>query len=341
MKLYMNSSKLIDQEKSISDWYGQFMETSRNNDAMLSTWLTSDNKRFKDRTTFYTELHNWYDGGGGARFRSSLQWIDTDCNKGDLHKEVDATCEPTKGLLAMKMGCTLTLAATDKGNIRYETMTYLRQNVTAILGDKAFPYSFQFLYWEETGVIGEELVKNLLSCAAVIIIMICAMIPHARIAPFVIFGIVYAVVALVGFMHWWDVTISGVSTIYILISVGLAVDYSAHIAHMFVTSTGTGPQHAVASTLLAVIIIGFSDSYVFRVFFKALFLTVLIGGAHGLLFLPAILSLFGGDRAARNDMAPVKTAAVADDSPRTDDKKVVEMVAQGQEEDQKLPEVNV
>ena len=96
------------------------------------------------------------------------------------------------------------------------------------------------------------------------------------------------------------------------------------------------------STLAAVIIIGFSNSYVFRVFFKALFLTVLIGGAHGLLFLPAILSIFGGDRAARNEMAPVKTAAVADDSPRSDDKKVVEMVAQGQEEeDQKLPQVNV
>lgn len=136
---------------------------------------------------------------------------------------------------------------------------------------------------------------------------------------------------------------------------GLAVDYSAHIAHMFVESTGTAPQraikaltrigpsvfNAVLSTLAAVIIIGFSNSYVFRVFFKALFLTVLIGGAHGLLFLPAILSLFGGDRAARNEMAPVKTAAVADDSPRNDDKKVVEMVAQDQEEDQKLPEVTV
>merc|ERR1712072_226689 len=315
MKLYMNSSKLIDQEKSISDWYGQFMETSRNNDAMLSTWLTSDNKRFKDRTTFYTELHNWYDGGGGARFRSSLQWIDTDCNKGDLHKEVDATCDPTKGLLAMKMGCTLTLEATDKGNVRYETMTYLRKNVTAILGDKAFPYSFQFLYWEETGVIGEELVKNLLSCAAVIIIIICAMIPHARIAPFVIFGIIYAVVTLVGFMHWWEVTISGVSTIYILISVGLAVDYSAHIAHMFVTSTGTssersikalvriGPSvfNAICSTLLAVVVLGFSKSYIFRVFFKALFLTILFGGSVGLWLLPVLLSIFGGEKQASKD----------------------------------------
>merc|ERR1711907_440721 len=124
------------------------------------------------------------------------------------------------------------------------------------------------------------------------------------------FGIVYSVISLVGFMHWWDITVSGVSTIYILISVGLTVDYSAHIAHMFVTSTGTSVQRAVkalvrigpsvfnaiVSTFVAVIILAFSNSYVFRIFFKALCLTVLLGGAHGLFFLPTMLSIFGGDK---------------------------------------------
>merc|ERR1712100_950900 len=111
------------------------------------------------------------------------------------------------------------------------------------------------------------------------------MIPHPRISIFVALSICLSVADLVGFMYWWDVTISGISTIYILISVGLAVDYSAHIAHMFVESTGTsqkravksleriGPSvfNAIMSTLIAVVIIGFSKSYVFRVFFKALF----------------------------------------------------------------------
>ena len=315
MKKYLNNSALVDQSKDISDWYGAFMETSNNNDAERANWLTADFTKFKTKNTFYTELHNWYDGGGGARYRSSLQWVDTDCNKGDLALEQDGVCDPTKGLLAMKMGMTLTLAATDKGNIRYETMTYLRKNVSEILGDTAFPYSFQFLYWEETGVIGQELVNNLLSCGAVIIVMIIMMIPHPRIAPFVIFGIIYSVITLVGFMHWWGITVSGVSTIYILISVGLAVDYSAHIAHMFVTSTGTssersikalvriGPSvfNAICSTLLAVVVLGFSKSYIFRVFFKALFLTIIFGGSVGLWLLPVLLSIFGGEKQASKD----------------------------------------
>merc|ERR1719199_121280 len=172
----------------------------------------------------------------------------------------------------------------------------------------AFPFSFQFLYWEEIGVIDGELMRNLLICCSVILVMIAAMIPRMRISVWVALCIIMSIVDVVGLLHWWDVTISGVSTIYILISVGLAVDYSAHIAHMFVVSRGTAPERAVlalerigpsvfnaiVSTLLAVLLIGFSKSYVFRIFFKALFLTVILGGAHGMCFLPAVLSLFGG-----------------------------------------------
>merc|ERR1711904_425201 len=164
-------------------------------------------------------------------------------------------------------------------------------------------------------------------------VCVALLIPHPRIAIWVVLSIVLSVVDLVGMMYWWNVTISGVSTIYILISVGLAVDYSAHIAHMFVASTGTsrdrainaleriGPSvfNAVLSTLIAVIIIGFSNSYVFRVFFKALFLTVVLGGAHGLLLLPTLLCLFGGDkRISQDSPRPVKANAVRDEAKKGD-----------------------
>merc|ERR1711881_185319 len=238
-------------------------------------------------------------------------------------------------------------------------MTAMRLNINKIVGGKgiesdAFPYSFEFLYWEEVGIIDAELGRNLAVCGAVVIIMVSMMIPHPRISCFVALSICLSVADLVGFMYWWDVTISGISTIYMLISVGLAVDYSAHIAHMFVESTGTAPQrsikaltrigpsvfNAVLSTLAAVVIIGFSNSYVFRVFFKALFLTVLIGGANGLIFLPAVLSIFGGDKPAQNDIPPVKTNAVADDSPRNSEDGDMEMTAVNNE-DQKLPDITV
>lgn len=85
-----------------------------------------------------------------------------------------------------------------------------------------------------------------------------------------------------GFAHFWGVTISSVATIFILLAVGLAVDNSAHIAHIAVLIEGTsteravgalrriGPSvfNAVVSTIIAVAAVAFSSSFVFRVFFK-------------------------------------------------------------------------
>ena len=46
-------------------------------------------------------------------------------------------------------------------------------------------------------------------------------------------------VDVAGLMYFWGLTIDTVTTINLLIAIGLTVDYSAHIAHTFMTSVGT------------------------------------------------------------------------------------------------------
>ena len=46
-------------------------------------------------------------------------------------------------------------------------------------------------------------------------------------------------VDVAGSMHFWGLTIDTVTTIILILAIGLAVDYSAHIGHMFMTVTGT------------------------------------------------------------------------------------------------------
>merc|ERR1711948_231389 len=101
------------------------------------------------------------------------------------------------------------------------------------------------------------------------------------------------------------------------ICLGLAVDYSAHIAHSFKEAKGTrdaramqalsriGPSvfHALFSTILALIVLSVSKTYVFRVFFKVLFLVTMIAGWKGLWLLPVVLSLVGGDEAEEDAKA--------------------------------------
>lgn len=85
-----------------------------------------------------------------------------------------------------------------------------------------------------------------------------------------------------GTMHFWGLTIDTVSCINLVLAIGLCVDYAAHVAHTFMTKTGTRNERAAAtvssigpavfhggfSTFLAFIFLANSDSHVFITFFK-------------------------------------------------------------------------
>ncbi|RUS79504.1 hypothetical protein EGW08_012736, partial [Elysia chlorotica] len=107
-------------------------------------------------------------------------------------------------------------------------------------------------------------------------------------------------VDVAGTMHFWNLTIDTVTSIILILSIGLAVDYSAHIGHMFMTRTketlgemGPCVFYGGFSTFLAFILLSNSNSYVFSTFFKVNFLVVLYGLFHGLVFLPVLLSWLG------------------------------------------------
>ena len=42
-----------------------------------------------------------------------------------------------------------------------------------------------------------------------------------------------------GMMHFWGLTIDTLTSILLILSMGLAIDYSAHIGHTFMTIAGT------------------------------------------------------------------------------------------------------
>ena len=96
------------------------------------------------------------------------------------------------------------------------------------------------------------------------------------------------------------------------LSVGLSVDYAAHVAHAFLTAgssdgksnrrlriltavrhIGAAVTYGAGSTLLALSLLVFSRAYVFQSFLKIFFLVIVFGLWHGLLLLPVILSTIG------------------------------------------------
>ena len=125
-------------------------------------------------------------------------------------------------------------------------------------------------------------------------------------------------------MQFWGLAIDTSAAVLLSVALGLAVDFSAHIAHAFIITPGISRDKRIQSvivqigpavfnggfsTFLAFSILMISKSYVFKVFFKIFFLVVVFGLYYGLIVLPVILSLFGPPtiataRSARNAISP-------------------------------------
>ena len=149
--------------------------------------------------------------------------------------------------------------------------------------------------------------RNILVAFAVVFIVCLLLIAQIAAVLLVLSCVVFTLIDVIGFAYLWGVTINVVSTINLVLAIGLAVDYAAHIGHAFMTMTGSRNKRVRAaltevgttvfnggfSTFLAFVPLGFSVSFVFWTFFQIFFLVSMFGLFHGLIYLPVVLSLFG------------------------------------------------
>jgi len=110
-------------------------------------------------------------------------------------------------------------------------------------------------------------------------------------------------------INMWGLELNSVSSICLIMAMGLVVDYSVHIMHNFAIQDSTrsrnervvnclaeiGPAvgQGALSTFIAIMPLALSRSNTFRVFFKMFFGIVIVGFSHGLVLAPVLLSLIG------------------------------------------------
>merc|ERR1719433_963180 len=185
------------------------------------------------------------------------------------------------------------------------------QAVTEVLTQSAAPYNFShskiYAAWETDEIIGFELWRNIglaMACVFVVTLILLANLP---ICLMVLLSVVLTLVDIVGFLHFWDITIDIISCVNIVLAIGLCVDYSVHIGHAYMVAAGNRverAQEAVGSigpavfnggftTFLALVLLGASSSHVFLSFFKVFVLTVVFGLFHGLFLFPSLLAMLG------------------------------------------------
>lgn len=199
-----------------------------------------------------------------------------------------------------------------------------------------FIYSDAMLNWDGDKVIRDELFRNVLVAFAVVFVVCLLLIAQVATVLLVLSCVVFTLVDVIGFAYLWGVTINVVSTINLVLAIGLAVDYAAHIGHAFMTATGstnkrtrdsltqvgTAVFNGGFSTFLAFVPLAFSLSFVFWTFFQIFFLVSMFGLFHGLIYLPVALSVYGPSPYTSKTLGNKKEPEIALTSPATVNKEL-------------------
>ena len=145
------------------------------------------------------------------------------------------------------------------------------------------------------------------------------MIPNPICSILVTLSLTSIVTGVVGFMAHWDVNLDNISMINLIICIGFSVDFSAHISYAYVSGNqGSRRENAIhalyslgmpivqgsLTTILGILILAFSETYIFRTFFKTMFLVITLGTLHGIVFIPVFLMLIIPAKEQNTDQFP-------------------------------------
>ena len=298
------STYLVDPTEdpsSYMNWYDDF--TSYCSTSGITTYTT-------DEAVFYQSLHAFLQSSMGGFYNSSIVF--------DGARNIVATRVQTRFQVMSKFYEGKLQQDTDKV---IKAMDAVRAKEWSV--SPSFPWSYEFQTWETFKIIQDELFMNVILCLVAVFIITTLLIGHPGTSGLVFICVLLVVVDILGCMYFWGIFIDNVSVIQAVISIGLCVDYAAHIGHSFMLQSGSNDKRVTAvlsdigsavlnggiSTFLAVLFLSGSQSYVFRILFRQFFLTVSLGLAHGMILLPVLLNLFGPKCYAAVEAAEIVVAA--------------------------------
>ena len=128
----------------------------------------------------------------------------------------------------------------------------------------AFPITRVFIFFEQYVIISRETIRNLMIAAITVFVVTSLFLVDCTVAILVLFNFAALICELFGLMVIWDVSLNSVSMINLVMAIGFAVDYSAHVAYAFVVSNKLSVNERVVealSTVGASVLLGGKSSH--------------------------------------------------------------------------------
>jgi len=162
-----------------------------------------------------------------------------------------------------------------------------------------------FVATEGFNIIRRELFQNVglanLAVSVIVLLTIGSLVTSLLIT----LNVAFCFVEILGLMYVMGIVIDSVSIIYMVLAIGLTVDYSAYVGHCFIMTKGGFDKNyrvresladigsavlsGATTTFLAVFVLLFSSSYVFNILAVMFGLSVGLGAHHGLQVMLSIL----------------------------------------------------
>lgn len=100
---------------------------------------------------------------------------------------------------------------------------------------KTFAYSPRFYDYESYVVFAKEANLNVILALIAVLVVLLVFTGNVTISLFVLMCVGLVDLFLFGLLTFWETTLNSVTIVNVVIAIGLAVDYSAHIGHAYLT----------------------------------------------------------------------------------------------------------
>ena len=192
--------------------------------------------------SFYVYLDQFLaDTSAGASLASNLRWVVPAVSR--------SVTEAAAGLSAAQLRANYKYY--NKADDQIACMRELRLSVESAqvgAGKASYPYTFPYIFYEQFAIIRREAMTNLALALVAVFFITSVIIASVHASLMVVLCVIMVDIDILGLMHMWGLTIDSVTIINLVLAVGLAVDYSAHIAHAFVVAKGTRQERLAGYT---------------------------------------------------------------------------------------------